>query len=89
MVLLQETTLDGGRRWRSAFAPPWRPGAAHGTPTWSPCLTLSQGIAQWRPGGNLVMLLERVDGALYRSQEAQGATVVSHRALESAPAATG
>ena len=30
---------------------------------------MSQGIAQWRAGESLVMLLERVDGALYQAKE--------------------
>ncbi|MFM5841012.1 GGDEF domain-containing protein [Aeromonas sanarellii] len=70
VVLLQETTLDGGQevaeRIRATLAARALP---HEDSDVSPYLTLSQGIAQWRPGESLVMLLERVDGALYRAKE--------------------
>ncbi|MDX7899296.1 GGDEF domain-containing protein [Aeromonas media] len=71
VVLLQETTLAGGQevaeRIRATLAARALP---HEGSDVAPHLTLSQGIAQWRPGESLVMLLERVDGALY---EAKGA----------------
>ena len=71
VVLLQETTLAGGQevaeRIRATLAARALP---HEGSDVAPHLTLSQGIAQWRQGESLVMLLERVDGALY---EAKGA----------------
>ena len=38
VVLLQETTLDGGQEVAERIAPPWRPGAAHGDSDVSPYL---------------------------------------------------
>ena len=71
VVLLQETDLAAGervaQRIRTTLAARALPHAASEV---DPHLTLSQGIAQWRQGESLVMLLERVDGALY---EAKGA----------------
>ena len=71
VVLLQETDLAAGervaQRIRATLAARALPHAASEV---DPHLTLSQGIAQWRQGESLVMLLERVDGALY---EAKGA----------------
>lgn len=70
VVLLQETTLAGGQevaeRIRTTLAARALP---HEDSDVSPHLTLSQGIAQWRTGESLVMLLERVDGALYQAKE--------------------
>ncbi|MGE6124697.1 diguanylate cyclase domain-containing protein [Aeromonas rivipollensis] len=70
-MLLQETDLAAGervaQRIRATLAARALPHAASEV---DPHLTLSQGIAQWRQGESLVMLLERVDGALY---EAKGA----------------
>ena len=71
VVLLQETDLAAGervaQRIRSTLAARALP---HEGSDVAPHLTLSQGFAQWRQGESLVMLLERVDGALY---EAKGA----------------
>ncbi|MFM5309972.1 diguanylate cyclase [Aeromonas caviae] len=70
VVLLQETTLAGGQevaeRIRATLAARALP---HEDSDVAPYLTLSQGIAQWRTGESLVMLLERVDGALYQAKE--------------------
>ena len=69
-MLLQETTLAGGQevaeRIRATLAARALP---HEDSDVAPYLTLSQGIAQWRTGESLVMLLERVDGALYQAKE--------------------
>ena len=66
----RETTLAGGQevaeRIRATLAARALP---HEGFRRSPHLTLSQGIAQWRAGESLVMLLERVDGALYQAKE--------------------
>ncbi|MNZ80353.1 GGDEF domain-containing protein [Aeromonas media] len=70
VVLLQETDLAAGervaQRIRSTLAARALP---HEGSDVAPHLTLSQGIAQWRQGESLVMLLERVDGALYQAKE--------------------
>lgn len=70
VVLLQETDLTGGQevaeRIRATLAARALP---HEDSDVAPHLTLSQGVAQWRPGESLVMLLERVDGALYQAKE--------------------
>ncbi|MNH15394.1 Phytochrome-like protein cph2 [compost metagenome] len=70
VVLLQEADLAAGervaQRIRATLAARALPHAGSDV---SPHLTLSQGIAQWRPGECLVMLLERVDGALYQAKE--------------------
>jgi len=70
VVLLQEADLAAGervaQRIRTTLAARALPHAGSDV---APHLTLSQGIAQWRPGESLVMLLERVDGALYQAKE--------------------
>ena len=70
VVLLQETDLAAGervaQRIRTTLAARALPHAGSDV---APHLTLSQGIAQWRQGESLVMLLERVDGALYQAKE--------------------
>jgi diguanylate cyclase (GGDEF)-like protein len=67
VVLLQDTDLAGGQevaeRIHNTLAARALP---HQGSEVAPHLTLSQGIAQWQQGESLVMLLERVDGALYR-----------------------
>ncbi|MCH7370541.1 membrane-associated sensor domain-containing protein [Aeromonas sp. MR16] len=69
VVLLQDTDLAGGERVaeriRHTLAARALP---HEGSEVAPHLTLSQGIAQWRQGESLVMLLERVDGALYQAK---------------------
>ncbi|WP_310596626.1 GGDEF domain-containing protein [Aeromonas aquatica] len=69
VVLLQDTDLAGGERVaeriRHTLAARALP---HKGSEVAPHLTLSQGIAQWRQGESLVMLLERVDGALYQAK---------------------
>ncbi|UNP89187.1 membrane-associated sensor domain-containing protein [Aeromonas encheleia] len=69
VVLLQDMDLAGGERVaeriRHTLAARALP---HEGSEVAPHLTLSQGIAQWRQGESLVMLLERVDGALYQAK---------------------
>jgi diguanylate cyclase (GGDEF)-like protein len=70
VVLLPETGLAGAeqvaKRIRSTLA---ERALRHEGSEVADHLTLSQGIAQWRQGETLSMLLERADDALYRAKE--------------------
>jgi diguanylate cyclase (GGDEF)-like protein len=70
VVLLPETGLAGAeqvaKRIRSTLA---ERALRHEGSEVAYHLTLSQGIAQWRQGETLSMLLERADDALYRVKQ--------------------